>query len=128
MTDYPFQQVDVFSKEPFKGNPVAVVIGADDLSDRQMADFAKWTNLSETTFLLEPTTADADYRVRIFTQRGELPFAGHPTLGTCHAWLTHGGKPRGDMIVQECGLASLRYAAKADGWHSPRPSCCAPVR
>lgn len=104
MTDYPFQQVDVFSKEPFKGNPVAVVKGAGDLSDRQMADFAKWTNLSETTFLLEPTTPDADYRVRIFTQRGELPFAGHPTLGTCHAWLTYGGKPRSDVIVQECGL------------------------
>jgi PhzF family phenazine biosynthesis protein len=104
MPDLLFQQVDVFSIEPFKGNPVAVVIGADHLSDRQMAEFAKWTNLSETTFLLEPTTPEADYRVRIFTQVGELPFAGHPTLGTCHAWLTNGGTPRGDVIVQECGL------------------------
>jgi PhzF family phenazine biosynthesis protein len=104
MPDLLFQQVDVFSSEPFKGNPVAVVIGADQLSDRQMEDFAKWTNLSETTFLLDPTTPEADYRVRIFTQVGELPFAGHPTLGTCHAWLTNGGTPRGDVIVQECGL------------------------
>jgi PhzF family phenazine biosynthesis protein len=104
MPDLLFQQVDVFSIEPFRGNPVAVVIGADHLSDRQMADFAKWTNLSETTFLLDPTTPQADYRVRIFTQVGELPFAGHPTLGTCHAWLTNGGTPRGDVIVQECGL------------------------
>ncbi len=104
MPHLPFQQVDVFSSEPFKGNPVAVVIGADQLSDRQMEDFAKWTNLSETTFLLDPTTPQADYRVRIFTQVGELPFAGHPTLGTCHAWLTNGGTPRGDVIVQECGL------------------------
>ena len=104
MPDLLFQQVDVFSIEPFKGNPVAVVIGADQLSDRQMEDFAKWTNLSETTFLLDPTTPEADYRVRIFTQVGELPFAGHPTLGTCHAWLTSGGTPRRDVIVQECGL------------------------
>ncbi|MCZ0963401.1 PhzF family phenazine biosynthesis protein [Paracoccus benzoatiresistens] len=104
MPELPFQQVDVFSSEPFKGNPVAVVIGADDLSDRQMADFAKWTNLSETTFVLTPTTPQADYRVRIFTQVGELPFAGHPTLGTCHAWLTNGGTPRGDAIMQECGV------------------------
>lgn len=104
MPDLLFQQVDVFSSQPFKGNPVAVVIGADDLSDGQMTDFAKWTNLSETTYLLEPTTPEADYRVRIFTQVGELPFAGHPTLGTCHAWLTNGGRPRGDVIVQECGL------------------------
>lgn len=104
MPDLLFQQVDVFSTEPFKGNPVAVVIGADHLSNRQMADFARWTNLSETTFLLKSTTFEADYRVRIFTQVGELPFAGHPTLGTCHAWLTSGGTPRGDVIVQECGL------------------------
>jgi PhzF family phenazine biosynthesis protein len=110
MPDLPFQQVDVFSSEPFKGNPVAVVIGADQLSDRQMANFAKWTNLSETTFLLEPTTPEADYRLRIFTPASELPFAGHPTLGTCHAWLTNGGRPRGDVIVQECGvgLVSVR--------------------
>lgn len=104
MPDLSFQQVDVFSSKPFKGNPVAVVIGADDLSERQMADFAKWTNLSETTFLLAPTTPQADYRLRIFTPSGELPFAGHPTLGTCHAWLTSGGRPRNEVIVQECGV------------------------
>lgn len=110
MPDLSFQQVDVFSPEPFKGNPVAVVIGADDLSDCQMAEFAKWTNLSETTFLLKPTASEADYRVRIFTPAGELPFAGHPTLGTCHAWLTSGGKPRSDVIMQECalGLVAVR--------------------
>lgn len=110
MPDLSFQQVDVFSSEPFKGNPLAVVIGADDLSDRQMADFAKWTNLSETTFLLTPTNPQADYRVRIFTLMGEIPFAGHPTLGSCHAWLTNGGTPRGELIVQECGvgLVSVR--------------------
>ena len=104
MPDLFFQQVDVFSSEPFKGNPVAVVIGADDLSDRQMAEFAKWTNLSETTVLLAPITSEADYRVRIFTPAGELPFAGHPTLGTCHAWLTHGGRSRSEVIMQECGV------------------------
>lgn len=104
MPDLSFQQVDVFSPEPFKGNPLAVVIGADDLSDQQMADFAKWTNLSETTFLLKPTNPKADYRVRIFTLMGEIPFAGHPTLGSCHAWLTDGGTPRGELIVQECGV------------------------
>lgn len=102
-----FQQVDVFSSEPFKGNPVAVVLGADALSDRQMADFANWTNLSETTFLLEPSTPEADYRVRIFTPKAELPFAGHPTLGTCHAWLAAGSQPRSDLIVQECGLGLI---------------------
>ncbi len=107
MPDLMFQQVDVFAAEPFKGNPVAVVLGADALSDRQMADFANWTNLSETTFLLEPSTPEADYRVRIFTPLTELPFAGHPTLGTCHAWLASGGQPRGDLIVQECGLGLI---------------------
>ena len=90
----PFRQVNVFSAEPFDGNPLAVVHNADDLSDEQMARFARWTNLSETTFLLPPTDARADYRVRIFTPGGELPFAGHPTLGTCHAWLAAGGRPR----------------------------------
>lgn len=107
MPDLSFQQVDVFSLEPFKGNPLAVVIGADDLSDQQMADFAKWTNLSETTFLLKPTNPQADYRVRIFTLMGEIPFAGHPTLGSCHAWLTNGGTPRGELIVQECGVGPV---------------------
>ncbi|MFC7608576.1 PhzF family phenazine biosynthesis protein [Teichococcus aestuarii] len=90
-----FQQVDVFSATPLKGNPLAVVLGADGLSDAQMAAFANWTNLSETTFLLRPTLPEADYRVRIFTPERELPFAGHPTLGSCHARLAAGGRPRG---------------------------------
>ncbi|KDE19067.1 phenazine biosynthesis protein PhzF [Acetobacter aceti 1023] len=104
MAEFQFQQIDVFSSEPAKGNPVAVVIGADTLTTEQMAAFANWTNLSETTFLLSPTAPDADYRVRIFTPQTELPFAGHPTLGCCHAWLAAGGRPRGNTIVQECGL------------------------
>jgi len=100
----PFRQVDVFSDAPLMGNPVAVVHDADGLSDDRMQAFARWTNLSETTFLLAPTDPGADYRVRIFTPGGELPFAGHPTLGTAHAWLEAGGRPRGDGIVQECGV------------------------
>ena len=100
-----FTQADVFSAEPLLGNPVAVVHDADGLSDDRMAAVARWTNLSETTFLLRPTDADADYRVRIFTTSGELPFAGHPTLGTAHAWLTAGGVPASDgVVVQECGV------------------------
>lgn len=100
-----FSQVDVFSAEPVLGNPVAVVHGADDLTDEQMAAFARWTNLSETTFLLQPTDPAADYRVRIFTGSEELPFAGHPTLGTAHAWLEGGGVPRdAHTLVQECGV------------------------
>ncbi|MCU1438761.1 MAG: PhzF family phenazine biosynthesis protein [Naasia sp.] len=100
-----FAQIDVFSSEPCRGNPVAVVIDADDLDDAAMQAFARWTNLSETTFLLPPTTAEADYRLRIFTPGGELPFAGHPTLGSCAAWLGAGGRPRtADRIVQECGI------------------------
>src|SRR3712207_5205946 len=106
-----FSQVDVFSAEPFLGNPVAVVHDADDLGDDQMAAFARWTNLSETTFLLSPTTDEADYRLRIFTPGTELPFAGHPTIGSAHAWLEAGGAPRReDQLVQECGagLVTLR--------------------
>jgi PhzF family phenazine biosynthesis protein len=106
-----FRQVDVFAEEPFVGNPVAVVHGADGLTDDEMRLFARWTNLSETTFLLPPTDERADYRVRIFTPTQELPFAGHPTLGTAHAWLEAGGPPaRRDVIVQECqaGLITLR--------------------
>jgi predicted PhzF superfamily epimerase YddE/YHI9 len=90
-----FRQVDVFSSEPLMGNPVAVVHDADGLSEEQMAAFARWTNLSETTFLLPPTDSAADYRLRIFTPGGELPFAGHPTLGSAHAWLEAGGRPKG---------------------------------
>lgn len=98
-----FSQVDVFSAEPLLGNPVAVVHDADGLTDEQMAAFARWTNLSETTFLLTPTDPAADYRLRIFTPGGELPFAGHPTLGSAHAWLEAGGAPQGERVVQECG-------------------------
>jgi PhzF family phenazine biosynthesis protein len=107
----PFCQVDVFTEEPYLGNPVAVVVDAKGLSTDDMQRFAQWTNLSETTFILPPEAAEADYRVRIFTPSRELPFAGHPTLGTCHAWLTHGGTPHRDgTVVQECeaGLIELR--------------------
>ena len=107
----PFTQVDVFSPEPLLGNPVAVVHDADGVSDEQMAAFARWTNLSETTFLLSPTAPEADYRLRIFTPGRELPFAGHPTLGSAHAWLEAGGRPHADgQVVQECGagLVTLR--------------------
>jgi len=106
-----FKQVDVFTSTPYRGNPLAVVLDASGLSDEVMQRYAKWTNLSETTFLLPPTADAADYRVRIFTPGGELPFAGHPTLGSCHAWLQAGGKGRrGDVIVQECrqGLVAIR--------------------
>jgi len=107
-----FSQVDVFSAEPLLGNPVAVVHDADDVSDEQMAAFARWTNLSETTFLLAPTDPGADYRLRIWTPGGELPFAGHPTLGSAHAWLEAGGVPSGadepQVVVQECGAGLVR--------------------
>lgn len=105
-----FSQVDVFSSEPLRGNPVAVVHGADGVSDDEMAAFARWTNLSETTFLLAPTDRAADYRLRIFTPGDELPFAGHPTLGSAHAWLEAGGVPQGRDLVQECGagLVTIR--------------------
>jgi len=106
-TGFAFQQVDVFSPKPLLGNPLAVVIGADELSDEQMAAFARWTNLSETTFLLEPKSHSADYRVRIFTRQREVPFAGHPTLGSCHVWLAMGGVAKGREIVQECGLGLI---------------------
>jgi PhzF family phenazine biosynthesis protein len=104
---FAFQQVDVFSSKALRGNPLAVVIGADALSDDQMAAFANWTNLSETTFLLEPRSLGADYRVRIFTREREVPFAGHPTLGSCHVWLAVGGVAKGREIVQECGLGLI---------------------
>jgi PhzF family phenazine biosynthesis protein len=106
---FTFTQVDVFTDQPLKGNPLAVVHGADSLSDAQMQAFAHWTNLSETTFLLRPTDPAADYRVRIFTPNGELPFAGHPTLGSCHAWLQSGGVPRvRGTVVQQCGVGLVR--------------------
>ena len=103
-----FSQVDVFSAAPLRGNPVAVVHDAEGVSDEQMAAFARWTNLSETTFLLPPTDSAADYRLRIWTPGGELPFAGHPTLGSAHAWLEAGGEPAGDDLVQECGAGLVR--------------------
>lgn len=110
MNQFEFKQVDVFSSSALKGNPVAVVLNADGLSDAQMADFARWTNLSETTFVLKPRNPLADYRLRIFTTLRELPFAGHPTLGSCHAWLEAGGQPKAQEIVQECsaGLIGIR--------------------
>jgi PhzF family phenazine biosynthesis protein len=116
----PFRQVDVFSAEPWLGNPLAVVHDADGVSDAQMAEFARWTNLSETTFLCTPTDPAADYRVRIWTTGGELPFAGHPTIGSAHAWLEAGGVPRGDTVVQECG------AGLVDVRRSPRLGFAAP--
>ena len=96
-------QVDVFTAEPYRGNPVAVVLDGAGLSTEEMQRFAHWMNLSETTFVLPPSDAGADYQVRIFTPVAELPFAGHPTLGTCHAWLEAGGAPRqAGTVVQQC--------------------------
>jgi PhzF family phenazine biosynthesis protein len=104
-----FRQIDVFGAKPFTGNPLAVVLDAEGLSTDEMQNFARWMNLSETTFLLKPTKPEADYRVRIFTLAHELPFAGHPTLGTCHAWLGAGGKPReAGVVVQECPAGLVR--------------------
>jgi len=109
MPSFQFSQVNVFSQAPLGGNPLAVVHGAQALDDAQMAALASWTNLSETTFLLPPTEAGADYRVRIFTPQRELPFAGHPTLGSCHAWLAAGGRPgMPGVIVQQCGAGLVR--------------------
>ncbi len=103
-----FRQVDVFTAAPFGGNPVAVVLDSEGLSAGDMQRFANWTNLSETTFVLPPTRDQADYQVRIFTPSRELPFAGHPTLGTCHAWLEAGGKPAlPEVFVQECGAGLI---------------------
>ncbi|MFF0708963.1 PhzF family phenazine biosynthesis protein [Gordonia sputi] len=99
-----FAQVDVFSSKPLRGNPVAVVIDGDGVSEDAMAACARWTNLSETTFIQTSSDPAADYRLRIFTPGGELPFAGHPTLGSAHAWLAAGGSPRRADIVQECGV------------------------
>jgi PhzF family phenazine biosynthesis protein len=106
-----FAQVDVFSTTPYLGNPVAVILDAEGLEGEAMQRVARWTNLSETTFVLESTRPEADYRLRIFTPGGELPFAGHPTLGSAHAWLEQGGRPRREgRIVQECeaGLIEVR--------------------
>lgn len=109
MQQRSFKQVDVFTATPYRGNPLAVVLDGSGLSDDTMQHFARWTNLSETVFLLAPEDNGADYRLRIFTPGGELPFAGHPTLGSCHAWLEAGGKPRSrEFIVQECKVGRVR--------------------
>jgi len=109
MKSHPFQQVDVFTDTPYRGNPLAVVLDAEGLADEAMQRFARWTNLSETTFVLPPTDPAADYRVRIFTPAGELPFAGHPTLGTCHAWLRAGNVPQAlGRVVQQCGAGLVQ--------------------
>lgn len=116
MSNYPFMQLDVFTGVALKGNPLAVVFDADNLSESQMRAFANWTNLSETTFLLKPTHPDADYRVRIFTPTTEFKFAGHPTLGSCHAWLAHGGVPQvAGRVVQECGVGLVNVHQLPDG-------------
>jgi PhzF family phenazine biosynthesis protein len=112
----PFRQVDVFTTQPYRGNPVAVVLDADGLTGQDMQQFANWTNLSETTFVLPPSSGQADYRARIFTPSKELPFAGHPTLGTCHAWLEAGGRPATPGVcVQECGAGLVRVRETAAG-------------
>jgi PhzF family phenazine biosynthesis protein len=118
----PLRQIDVFTDVPFVGNPVAVVLDGEGLDDAAMRRIARWTNLSETTFVSPPTRDGADYRVRIFTPVDELPFAGHPTLGTCHAWLEHGGVPQADdMVVQECaaGLVRVRRAGARLAFAAP---------
>jgi len=117
-----FTQVNVFSTDPLVGNPLAVVHAAEGLTESQMTALARWTNLSETTFLLPPTDPGADYYVRIFTPVHELPFAGHPTLGSCHAWLAAGGKPRKPgLVMQQCGVGLVRV--RCDG---PRLEFAAP--
>jgi PhzF family phenazine biosynthesis protein len=108
MKQRAFKQVDVFTDRPYYGNPLAVVLDGSGLTTEEMQHFTNWTNLSECTFLLPPTDASADYRVRIFCPGRELPFAGHPTLGTCHAWLEAGGKPQAEFIVQECGIGLVK--------------------
>lgn len=108
MSRRPFQQVDVFTAVPYLGNPVAVVLDGRGLSTEEMQAFTNWTNLSEATFVLPPEHPEADYRLRIFCPGRELPFAGHPTLGSCHAWLRAGGRPKGEHAVQECGVGLVK--------------------
>lgn len=112
-----YVELDVFTDQPYRGNPLAVVIDAEGLADDEMQRFANWTNFSETTFLLPPTDPAADYSVRIFTPSFELPFAGHPTLGSCHAWLAAGGEPRAadGSVVQECGVGLVPVRQEGDG-------------
>ncbi|HEX7889389.1 MAG TPA: PhzF family phenazine biosynthesis protein [Ramlibacter sp.] len=110
----PFQQVDVFTATPYRGNPVAVVLDGEGLTTGQMQQFTNWTNLSEATFVLPPTQAGADYQLRIFCPGRELPFAGHPTLGSCHAWLEAGGRPKGEYVVQQCGVGLVKIRRDED--------------
>lgn len=132
MNTRPFAQVDVFSAVPYRGNPLAVVLDGTGLDTEAMQRVTSWTNLSEATFILPPTDPRADYRVRIFTTDQELPFAGHPTLGTCHAWLEAGNRPIGTDIVQECGvgLVTIRFARELtkDDRASNRLAFAAPPR
>ena len=124
MQQRAFKQVDVFTATPYFGNPLAVVLDGSGLDDAAMQRFARWTNLSETTFVLPPTQIAADYRLRIFTPGGELPFAGHPTLGSCHAWLEAGGQPKSKtFIVQECAKGLINITRDAA---SPRLAFAAP--
>ena len=118
----PFCQIDVFGSAPYRGNPLAVVLDGAGLSTGEMQRFAHWMNLSETTFVLPPTSEGADYQVRIFTPVAEMPFAGHPTLGTCHAWLEAGGTPhQPGVVVQQCGvgLVTLRNTAGGLAFAAP---------
>jgi PhzF family phenazine biosynthesis protein len=118
----PFAQVDVFGSDPCSGNPVAVVLDAEGMAEEEMQRFARWTNLAETTFVLPPTRPEADYRVRIFTPVLELPFAGHPTLGTCRAWLEAGGEAaRAEEIFQQCdaGLIRIRRNGEMLAFEAP---------
>jgi PhzF family phenazine biosynthesis protein len=113
MQQRSFKQVDVFTAKPYYGNPLGVVLDGAGLSTAEMQHFTNWTNLSECTFVLPPSHAEADYHVRIFCPGRELPFAGHPTLGTCHAWLEAGGKPKGQYILQECGVGLVKIKRDA---------------
>lgn len=118
----PFTQVDVFSEQPYGGNPLAVMLDGTGLSDESMHRIARWTNLSETSFIFPPTDPRADYKLRIFTPGGEVPFAGHPTLGSAHAWLEHGGKAHNaDTVIQECaaGLITIRQHGKHLSFAAP---------
>ena len=122
-----FKQVDVFTAKPYYGNPLAVVLDGTGLSTEEMQHFTNWTNLSEATFLLPPNNPQADYKVRIFCPGRELLFAGHPTLGSCHAWLQAGGKPKAEFVVQECGIGLVRLRQSSEGGRA-RIAFAAPPR
>lgn len=130
MRSHPYSEVDVFSPTPYAGNPLAVVHDAEDLDAAQMQRFAKWTNLAETTFLMQPTYEEADYKVRIFSAAQEFPFAGHPTLGSAFAWLQAGGVPKTPgRIVQECGagLVEVVYREQEFSFKAPEITCYEPL-